>query len=51
MIDFQNIEKECCNTLCDAYARGICPYLGEKDKINRCQRIRRYIEEAEDGKN
>lgn len=51
MTDFQSIENECCNTNCDAYARGICPFGGEKDKLNRCERIRRYIEEVEDGKN
>ena len=51
MTDFQSIENECCTTICDAYARGICPFWGEKDKLNRCERIRRYIEEVKNGKN
>lgn len=51
MTDFQSIENECCNTNCDGYAHGICPYWGEKDKLTRCERIRRYIEEVEDGEN
>jgi hypothetical protein len=51
MTYFQNIENECCTTNCDAYARGICPFGGERDKLNRCTRIKNYIEEVEDGKN
>ena len=50
MKDFQNIENKCCTTNCDAYARGICPFWGESDKLNRCTRIKNYIEEVEDGK-
>ena len=46
MTYFQNIENECCTTNCDAYARGICPFGGESDKLNK-----NYIEEVEDGKN
>lgn len=51
MTYFQNIENECCNTNCDAYARGICHFGGESDKLNRCTRIKNYIEEVEDGTN
>lgn len=52
MTYFQNIENECMgNTNCDAYARGICPFGGESDKLNRCTRIKNYIEEVEDGTN
>ena len=51
MTDFRSIENGCCNTKCDAYARGICPFLGESDKLNRCTRIQNYIEEIGDGKN
>lgn len=43
--------KRVCTTNCDAYARGICPFGGESDKLNRCTRIKNYIEEVEDGKN
>lgn len=50
MTDFQNIENECCNRNCDAYACGICPFWGESDKLDRCTRIKNYIEEVEDGK-
>lgn len=49
-MDIQDIEKECCTTNCDAYARGICPFWGESDKLNRCTRIKKHIEEVEDGK-
>lgn len=50
MMDIQDIENECCTTNCDGYARGICPYFGKEEKLNKCERIRRYIEEVEDGK-
>ena len=51
MIAFEDIERTCCTTKCEGVARGICPYFGQKDKINRCERIKNYIQEVEDGKN
>lgn len=47
MMDFQHIENECCNTNCDAYAHGICPYFGKNDKLNRCERIKKHIENGQ----
>lgn len=49
MIDFQDIERVCCTTDCTGVAQGICPYFGKEEKLNKCERIRRYIEEVEDG--
>lgn len=40
MIAFEDIERACCTTKCEGVARGICPYFGQKDKINRCERIK-----------
>lgn len=50
MIAFEDIERACCTTNCEGVARGICPFWGESDKLDRCTRIKNYIEEVTDGK-